>query len=308
MTRAIVSDGAGGFTFADAPDPVAARGEAIVRVETIGLNRGDLRIVATAKAGARLGWDFAGTVTGGSARGLPEGSRVAGLLPGMGAWATEIAVPGECLAIVPGGVTIETAAALPSAGLTALYTLENAGALIGRAVLVTGASGGVGHLACQLATIGGARVTGLVRGEAGAGLLRSLDAGEVATDIGAAQAQAPFDILIDSVGGKTLSAALGLLAPHARCIAFGATEAREVPLDVFRLYQEQLEIAGFGLFPAIASGRTVRDGLTRLLALVDRKRLRVHLGERSDWRALGDVAKALATRQFTGKAILEVAR
>src|SRR5438552_18257791 len=66
---------------------------------------------------------------------------------------------------LPGTVTDAQAATLPVAGLTALHALRQGGLLLGRKVLVDGASGGVGHLACQLATAAGALVWGHVRRE-----------------------------------------------------------------------------------------------------------------------------------------------
>ena len=72
------------------------------------------------------------------------GARVVGLLP-SGAWAELVAVPTNSLAELPESVSFELAATLPVAGLTALYALETGGGLIGRSVLVTGASGGAGN-------------------------------------------------------------------------------------------------------------------------------------------------------------------
>jgi NADPH:quinone reductase-like Zn-dependent oxidoreductase len=68
------------------------------------------------------------------------------------------------MAVLPDNVLIEEAAALPVAGLTALRTLRHGAPLLGRRVLVTGAAGGVGHLATQIAARSGARVTAVVGG------------------------------------------------------------------------------------------------------------------------------------------------
>ena len=101
------------------------------------------------------------------------------------------------LAIVPGGVTFERAATLPVAGLTALYALGKRGSLLGRRVLVTGASGGVGVFAMQLARLGGARVSGLVhRAEKRAAVEPFAD--EVF--IGETAGGGPYDVILESVG------------------------------------------------------------------------------------------------------------
>lgn len=307
--KAIMVGEAADFVLAEADEPHPARGEAAVTVEAIGLNRGDLRMAATMKPAFRPGWDFAGTIAApADKRTEQEGAHVAGLLPRMGAWSERIAAPADCFAAIPAGVSIAVAAALPSAGLTALYALEEAGDLIGRRVLVTGASGGVGHLACQLAAIAGADVTGVVRSDAGAELLESLGVKGIArgADASAAAAFGPFDIVLDSVGGATLAAALGLLRPRGLCIAFGVTGGRETAIDAFALYQNQWRLAGFGLFPAIARGKPVREGLGRLLRFVADGRLTVHVGELAPWNDIAAVAERLKRRAFGGKAVLEV--
>src|SRR4051812_10719645 len=129
----------------------AARDEVTVRVRAISLNRGEVnRAVRSAEPGWRPGWDFAGTVEemapdGG---GPAVGTRVVGLLP-SGAWAEVVRVPKDSVAGLPEGVSDAQAATLPVAGLTALHALRQGGLLLGRKVLIDGASGGVGHLACQ---------------------------------------------------------------------------------------------------------------------------------------------------------------
>ena len=82
-----------------------------------------------------------------------------------GAWAEVVSVPTSNLAALRDNVTLAQASTLPVAGLTALYALDRADGLAGRKVLITGASGGVGNLAIQIAKLGGATVTALVRPE-----------------------------------------------------------------------------------------------------------------------------------------------
>ena len=92
-------------------------------------------------AGARPGWDFAGVVEGGAADGSgpPPGTRVVGLLP-SGAWAERVRAAGDWLAPLPDGVSDAQAACLPVAGLTALHALRQGGLLLGRKVLIDGAT------------------------------------------------------------------------------------------------------------------------------------------------------------------------
>src|SRR6202047_3025987 len=143
------------------------RDEVGVRVTAISLNRGETRrALQVAEPGWRPGWDFAGIVETAAADGSgpKPGTRVVGLLP-SGAWAERINCRSHAVAALPNAVSDAEAATLPVAGLTALHALRQGGLLLGRKVLVDGASGGVGHLACQLAGAAGAFVWGHIRRE-----------------------------------------------------------------------------------------------------------------------------------------------
>src|SRR3978361_946189 len=166
-TRAVVVDPASNerLSIKSVPLAPAYRDEVTVRVRAISLNRGEVnRAVRSAEPGWRPGWDFAGTIeeTAPDGSGPVKGTRVVGLLP-SGAWAEVIRVPKDSVAPLPDQVSDAQAATLPVAGLTALHALRQGGLLLGRKVLIDGASGGVGHLACQLAAASGAIVHGHVR-------------------------------------------------------------------------------------------------------------------------------------------------
>ena len=156
--RALVADGAapGRIALHDVPEPNVAPGEVLVDVRAVSLNRGEMRMLGTAADGWRPGWDFAGVLHSDVPGGLRAGARVLGISAG-GSWAQRVAVPAGWVAALPDTVTFARAAALPTAGLTALRTLRLGPALLGRRVLVTGASGGVGRFAVQIARLGGAR-------------------------------------------------------------------------------------------------------------------------------------------------------
>ena len=96
-----------------------------------------------------------------------------------GAWAERVVVPTHALAELPDKVTFSQAATFPVAGLTALYALAKGGPLLGRRVLVTGATGGVGDFAVQLARLAGAHVTASARRADQVAGLRQLGAHEV---------------------------------------------------------------------------------------------------------------------------------
>src|SRR5216683_2521098 len=180
--RAVVVDpeAAGRLVIRPVPDPVPDRGEAIVRVRAISLNRGEVRRSTMAAAGWRPGWDLAGHVerAASDGSGPKVGARVVGFLP-EGAWAERVTVPTHSLAELPEKVTFSQAATFPVAGLTALHALAKNGQILGKRVLVTGATGGVGDFAVQLARLAGAHVTASARRADQAPALRQLGAHEV---------------------------------------------------------------------------------------------------------------------------------
>src|SRR5919198_529338 len=122
----------------------------------------ELRRVPDPPGGGRPGQDIAGHVVDPAADGggPPAGARVVAMVD-FGGWAQRVTVPVARLAPLPDSVAAERAAGFGIAGLTALRALRRGDGLLGARVLVTGASGGVGTFAVQLAIAGGAEVTAL---------------------------------------------------------------------------------------------------------------------------------------------------
>jgi len=176
-----------------APEPVAIRevpepepkpNEALVAVHAFSLNRGELRLFQIRPEGWRPGQDIAGVVLRQAADGSgpAAGTRVVGLCDWEG-WAERAVVPSHRMAALADNVAFAAAAALPVAGLTALRTLRHGAPLLGKRVLVTGAAGGVGNLAVQLAARSGARVTAVVGSAERARVLNGLGAAEIVTNL-----------------------------------------------------------------------------------------------------------------------------
>src|SRR5579884_1516334 len=234
--RAIVVDPdvPGRFVIKEVEAPQPGPSEALVQVETISLNRGE---VMYAEAGRRPGWDLAGTVIKQAANGTgPQvGSRVVGMpMPYAGAWAEQVAVPTNMLAKIPDSVTFAQAVTLPTAGLTALRALEKGGLLLNRRVLITGSTGGVGLFAHQLARLSRAFVVGMARQTRNEALVREAGADEVIVgdDLEPARAYGPYDLIIESLGGKALASALSQLAPGGTCVTLGWSVSPSVTFDV----------------------------------------------------------------------------
>lgn len=311
VIRAIVVDpGAPGrLAIREVEMPQAAPSEALVRVAAISLNRGDVREVHYADAGSRAGWDFAGTVERAAADGSgpKPGTRVVGTLP-TGAWAELVAAPADAVAPLPDAVSFAQAATLPIAGLTALYALEQGGLLLGSTVLVTGASGGVGLFACQLARMGGARVVGVVRNPAHVAAVRESGAHEVVVgeDSLPAEPFGPYHTILESVGGASLATALLLLAQDGVCVLYGRSGASESTIDVAQFFLNGgSTLYGFIIFHELKC-RPASEGLARLAHLVAAGTLRPHIAVEASWTDIGDVAQQLLDRRFPGKAVLHL--
>ncbi len=297
------------LSLGEAEEPTPAPSEALVRVSAISLNRGEVRRAQMAESGFRPGWDLAGTVEQAAADGTgPQaGARVVGLLP-SGAWAELTAVPTGSLAELPEGLSLAKAATLPIAGLTALYALEKGGSLLGRSVLVTGASGGAGHFAVQLARLSGARVVGLVRREEHEELVREAGADEVVVgeDAGDAERFGPYHLILESIGGEVLGDAVSMLAPDGTCVTFGSSGTPETTLDVRNFYLTGgARLYGFIIFHELLTN-PASDGLARLSRLVTKGALQPHVSVEASWEEIGEVAQRLLDRGYTGKAVLSV--
>ncbi|WP_120002842.1 NADP-dependent oxidoreductase [Nesterenkonia muleiensis] len=157
----------------DLPTPKLGPGEVLIRAERASVNPVDWKLMSGALDPMMdtffpviPGWDVAGVVeaVGPDVPELTPGDRVASYarkdyVQG-GTYAECVSVRAADVAAIPEGVTFDTAAALPLAGLTALRTLETLGITAEDTLLIHAASGGVGHLASQLAVEVGARVIG----------------------------------------------------------------------------------------------------------------------------------------------------
>jgi NADPH:quinone reductase len=308
LIRAVVVDSSvpERLVIRDVEAPVALPHEAIVQVASISLNRGEVRRAASAAAGWRPGWDFAGTIAVAAAdgSGFPVGTRIVGFLP-IGAWAERVAVPTHAIAALPDSVTFSAAATLPVAGLTALLSLERGGLLLDKSVLITGASGGVGYFACQLAAQAGAIVTAQVRRPELVEFVTKARAHQTIVGNGFDRF-ASYDLVLDSVGGEILPAVLEQLALDGTCVIFGATAGANITFDASKFYGKGgLSLYGFILFHELRK-QPAAAGLARLVKLVADSALVPHIDVEASWNEIAKVAQQLTDRQFLGKAVLHI--
>lgn len=215
--------------------PQPGEGEVLVRVAAAGVNGLDWKIrdglVQAAfplPLPATLGIELAGEVAavGAGVEGYAIGDRVHGALGALGAYAGHVVIGAAKLSRIPSAIDDVTAAAIPVASLTAWQSLFEAGQLQrGETVLIHGGAGAIGSFAVQFAKQAGARVVVTARGR-NADLLRRLGADEV-IDYQAVRFEETVknvDLVLDLVGGETLSRSWQVLSPKGRIFTTAAPD------------------------------------------------------------------------------------
>jgi len=277
----------------DLPDPVPGPGEALVAIKAAGLNHADLHQLRGQYPPPPGESDVPGLECAGEilaeASGLWQpGARVMALTGG-GAHGTLNAIPTGQLMPVPESFSWTQAAAIPEAGLTAWTNLVAEGGLqAGESVLISGATGGIGSFAVQLARELGARVLATGRDRARLEQLRELGVDEVfvegdglAKEVKAATGGSGVDLVLELVGGSAINTHLSALRNQGRLILVGLLGGPNVEVSLGQVLGRRLRIIGSVLrarprpekaklvadFTAFALPR-LRDG--RLRPVVDR--------------------------------------
>jgi NADPH2:quinone reductase len=264
----------------EVPDPEPGPDELLVQVHAAGINRGELTLVQM-REDFRPGQEIAGVV----ASGPRQGERVVGLADWHG-WAEYASVPEHRTVPLPEEIDFATAAALPMAGATALNLVRLGGDLLGRNVTVTGASGGVGVIAVQLARLAGANVTAV---------------SAVTEDSPDGQ-----HLILESVGGASFDQAIAKVATGGLILVFGNSSKERSTID-FRDFAGRDRVRIQSFFSAHYE-HLAADNLRTLLGLVADGRLQVEVGLETPLAEVNDALDALSERRVRGKAILRVAR
>jgi NADPH:quinone reductase-like Zn-dependent oxidoreductase len=227
----------------EVPTPVPAAGEVLIKVEAASVNALDLHFMRGRPRIARLalglrgpkrgrpGVDVAGVVeaVGAGVTAFKPGDAVFGAA--RGAFAEFACTPEDKLALKPDGLSFEAAAAIPVAGLTALQGLRDKGGVgPGDHVLVTGAGGGIGTFAVQIARALRAEVTA-VCGAGKANLVHSLGADETIDyrQDDYAQGERRYDVILDVAASHGFAANRRVLEPGGRVVLAGMTAGGAAP-------------------------------------------------------------------------------
>lgn len=295
--RALTYDDAG-LHLIEADEPSLDDSRALVEIHAVSLNFGELSYRQPVQI---PGWDAAGVVIQAAADGSgpPPGSRVT-TFDWSGGWAQRRAAETGNLAVVPETVDLGAAAALPVAGVTALQAVRRLGAIIGRRVLVTGASGGVGRFAVQLAARAGAEVVALVGSPARGEQLLELGAAEVVT--GLDQVEENVFGVLDNVGGAQLADAFALLETGGSAQSIGKASGEATVID---FEAERHRPRGRRIEPFTIS-TPVGPDLTYLVGLLAKGDLDPQIGWRGNWDRAAEAADALRSRRVRGKAVLDL--
>jgi NADPH:quinone reductase len=288
-----------GLSDVDVPTP--AVDDALVAVEAFSVNRGEILLLAAGRQDPP-GKDIAGRVV----RAAPDGSgpaagtRVVAHVE-CGGWAERVRVPTGRMATLPDEVSSQAAAALPLAGLTALRLLRAAGGVAGRRLLLTGASGGVGHYLVELAAAVGAKVTAVTSTPARGERLLELGADAIVTSV--ERADGRFDVAIDSVGGDVFGQALLKLGRDGLMLWYGQASLEPARADFFAVLDGPVDVTIRSVVYWTEAARDAED-LATLVDLVATGRLHPEIGEIADWTETPRVLAAVRDRRVRGNAVL----
>jgi NADPH2:quinone reductase len=307
-----------GMVYEDVPDPKAEAGQAVIKVEAIGLNFAEVnqrRNANPASLPMPIGGEAAGTVVevGPGVAQFMVGDRVA--FNGVpGAYAEMVAAPAARLVRIPDHVTTKQAAASLLQGMTAHYLACSTYPLgTNHSCLVHAAAGGVGLLLCQIAAQRGARVIGTVSTEEKAKAAREAGASEAilytqldfAEEVKRLTDGRGIDVIYDSVGQTTFAKGLDCLRPRGTMVVYGQASGPIPPVDTGLLSTKgclYLTRVNLGTYTATRPELEERSG--DIFRWVGSGQLKVHVcGE----YPLAEAAKAQAAlehRATIGKVLL----
>jgi NADPH2:quinone reductase len=227
-----------------------------------------------------------------------------------GGYAERVVVAAQRLSAVPPGLALRDAAALLHDGPTALALFEGNRVGAGDAVLVVGASGGLGIVSVQLAPARGARVVAVARDERKLARIRQLgadavidsEAGDWVQQARTALGGEGADVILDNIGGPVGEAALGAIAPGGRFSAHGTPSGRFAVPDAAEV--QRLGVAVRGIRDVQLTDADLRRLTEQALAEAAAGRVRPVVGQVFPLAQAGAAHGAIERRDVFGKTLL----
>lgn len=314
------------FEAADLPKPAVKPGHVSVRVAASSVNTVDTMIRAMGAnlpfapaLPAVLGMDFAGTIdaVGEGVTGFAVGDEVYGCAGGLadlqGSLAEFMVADARLIAHKPKSISMREAAALPLVAITAFEGLQRAGVRAGQKVLVHGGTGGVGHVAVQLAKHLGAEVYATGANEKASEIIQGYGATainyineKVADYVARHTAGAGFDVVYDSVGGANLTNSFEAAALNGHV----ATTVSLLELDLSPAHFKGLSLhVVFMLTPMLHNQKRELHGniLAQLATIIDAGALKPLLDENVySFEQVGEAYARLGSGQAVGKVVVAI--
>jgi NADPH2:quinone reductase len=295
-----------------------AAGEALVRHTAIGVNFADVYLrtgLYPQPLPSGIGSEAAGVVeaVGRKVRGVKPGDRVVYSVPFPGAYAEQRLLPADALLKIPSGISDEQAAAVLLKGLTTWFLLrETYKVKRGDVLLIPAAAGGVGLILSQWARSLGAKLIGVVSTEDKARLARRNGCHQVLVGYADLAARVRnlnrghgVDLVYDGVGKDTLFASLDSLRPRGMMVSFGNASGAAPPFSPLELAKRgSLYFTRTGAADYLSKADARRTGARALFALIRRKAIRVHIGQRYPLAQAAQAQRDLESRRTLGSTVL----
>jgi NADPH2:quinone reductase len=332
--KALLSRAVGGpqtLELAEIPDPIAKKGEVLIRVAACGVNYPDSLIIEDRyqfkpERPFAPGGEISGTIeaVGEGVTRLKVGQRMLAST-GWGGMAEKIAVEQRRCLPIPDAMPFDDAAAFLMTYGTSYYALKDRGALKpGETLLVLGAAGGVGSAAVELGKAMGARVIAAASSQEKADAAKSWGADEgivyptgpfdrdgqkkLAELFKTACGEKGADVIYDSVGGDYSEASLRAIAWEGRFLVIGFPQGiAKLPLNLALLKSCQVVGVFWGAFAARDPKGNAQNAM-ELFALYERQAIKPRISKRFPLREAGAAISWLAERRALGKVVVTVPR
>jgi NADPH2:quinone reductase len=320
--KAVVIEEFGGpevLRYGDVPDPALFPASVLIEVRAAGVNRGDLQRRAGESGGEQeplpmiVGWEIAGVVkaVGDLVHDMRPGERLVAIIPSGGY--AELAAPiAQAVVPIPESLSFEEAAGIPVVFMTAWFALVRKAALRpGETVLVQAAGSGVGTAGVQIAKHFGARVIATAGSDDKLARVRELGADgtinyrttDFAEAVTAITGGRGVDVVLESVGGRTLVKSIELLASGGRLVSVGNSSEEPVSIDAALFVEKDVSLSGLYLGAELLKSGAIEE-FQKVVNLCGRGELKVIVDRVLPLTEAAAAHAILADRSNFGKVIL----